>query len=286
MPATSGSWTAVDSHTLSFQPSGLGFGARRTVHVRLPRSSLRRRDRSRWHVPARSTLRLQEILARLGYLPLRWHGQASPPTTAADEVAAAVSPPAGHFSWRFPNTPALAAGALEGGQPNEVTRAAVMRFEDQHGLATDGIAGPQVWRVLLRDDLAGRRYTAGYSYVFVHETSPQSLNLWHNGKVILSSPGNTGIAQAPTAQGTWPVFEHISSGTMSGTNPDGSHYNDPGHPLDQLLPRRRRDPRLPAGHVRDAAEPRLRRAAPRRGRAGLAVHADRHARHDRVLSAR
>jgi lipoprotein-anchoring transpeptidase ErfK/SrfK len=26
------------------------------------------------------------------------------------------------------------------------------------------------------------------------------------------------------------VFEHIPSGTMSGTNPDGSHYNDPGIP--------------------------------------------------------
>jgi len=24
------------------------------------------------------------------------------------------------------------------------------------------------------------------------------------------------------------VFEHIPIGTMSGTNPDGSHYNDPG----------------------------------------------------------
>ena len=24
------------------------------------------------------------------------------------------------------------------------------------------------------------------------------------------------------------MFEHIPEGTMSGTNPDGSHYNDPG----------------------------------------------------------
>ncbi len=46
--------------------------------------------------------------------------------------------------------------------------------------------------------------------------------------MILTSPGNTGIASAPTAQGTWPVFEHISTGTMSGTNPDGTHYHDPG----------------------------------------------------------
>jgi lipoprotein-anchoring transpeptidase ErfK/SrfK len=62
----------------------------------------------------------------------------------------------------------------------------------------------------------------------VHETLPQSLSLWVAGRVILTSPGNTGIAQSPTAPGTWPVFEHIAVGTMSGTNPDGSHYHDPG----------------------------------------------------------
>ena len=103
-----------------------------------------------------------------------------------------------------------------------------MTFEDEHGLATDGIAGPAVWRDLLRDALANQRHTAGYSYVFVHRNLPQSMNLWHAGTVILTSPGNTGVPQAPTPLGTWPVFEHISVGTMSGTNPDGSHYNDPG----------------------------------------------------------
>jgi lipoprotein-anchoring transpeptidase ErfK/SrfK len=45
---------------------------------------------------------------------------------------------------------------------------------------------------------------------------------------VLTSPGNTGIPSRPTAAGTFAVFEHIPSGTMTGTNPDGSHYNDPG----------------------------------------------------------
>src|SRR5712692_3213294 len=35
-------------------------------------------------------------------------------------------------------------------------------------------------------------------------------------------------ARRPTQLGTFPVFEHIPIGTMSGTNPDGSHYHDPG----------------------------------------------------------
>jgi hypothetical protein len=221
-PAVSGHWEQVDAHTLTFHPAGLGFGLGGLVHVQLAGKTLA------WRVAAGSTLRLQELLARLGYLPVRWHGVTGSPATPAGEVAAAVSAPHGTFSWRYSGTPASLQALWKPGSWNVVTQGAVMRFEDEHGMATDGVAGPEVWRALIRDDLAGRRYAAGYSYVFVHENLPQSLSLWHAGRVILTSPGNTGIAQSPTAQGTWPVFEHIPIGTMSGTNPDGSHYHDPG----------------------------------------------------------
>jgi hypothetical protein len=221
-PAMSGHWTQVDAHTLSFQPSGLGFGLGGTVQARIPGQSFG------WPVAAGSTLRLQELLARLGYLPVRWRAVDDPPTTADAELAAALSAPQGTFSWRYPQTPASLRTLWKPGSWNVLTRGAVMRFEDAHGLATDGVAGPHVWRALIHDDLAGRRSGAGYSYVFVHETLPQSLSLWHNGHVIVTSPGNTGIPESPTAPGTWPVFEHIPVGTMSGTNPDGTHYHDPG----------------------------------------------------------
>jgi lipoprotein-anchoring transpeptidase ErfK/SrfK len=85
-----------------------------------------------------------------------------------------------------------------------------------------------VWRALFADAIAGKRNSGGYSYVLVRETVPETLFVWHNGKVVVTSPGNTGISQAPTETGTYPVFEHIPVGTMSGTNPNGSHYNDPG----------------------------------------------------------
>lgn len=219
-PAVSGHWTQLDPHRLSFRPAGLGFGIGGLVHVQLPGQTLA------WKVAPGSTLRLQELLARLGYLPVLWRGVAA--TTPAAEVAATVSPPHGTFSWRYPGTPTSLQALWRPGAWNVVTQGAVMRFEDEHGMATDGVAGPQVWRALLQDDLANRRSKAGYNYVFVHETVPQSLSLWHDGRVILTSPGNTGIASAPTAQGTWPVFEHIPVGTMSGTNPDGTHYHDPG----------------------------------------------------------
>jgi hypothetical protein len=221
-PAEPGHWEQVDSHTLTFRPGSLGFGLGGSVHVFVPGRSLS------WKVAAGSTLRLQEMLARLGYLPVGWRGPAGSAASPATEVAAAVSAPQGTFSWRYPQTPTSLTSLWKEGSWNVVTQGAVMRFEDTHGLATDGVAGPQVWRALMRDDLANRRSSEGYNYVFVHETLPQSLSLWHDGRVILTSPGNTGIASAPTAQGTWPVFEHISVGTMSGTNPDGSHYNDPG----------------------------------------------------------
>jgi hypothetical protein len=221
-PAMPGHWAQVDSHTLSFQPTGLGFGLGGWEHVRIAGQTLA------WQVAGGSTLRLQQLLARLGYLPVRWRTPDGSPSTPAAEVAAAVSAPDGTFSWRFAGTPASLQTLWKQGSWNVITQGAVMRFENVHGMATDGVAGPQVWRALMRDDLAGRRSDAGYSYVFVHESLPQSLSLWHNGRVILTSPGNTGIASAPTAQGTWPVFEHIPVGTMSGTNPDGSHYHDPG----------------------------------------------------------
>ena len=221
-PATPGRWVQVDSHTLTFHPTGLGLGIGGTVRVQLPGRTIG------WHVGAGSTLRLQELLARLGYLPVQWRQASAPPSTPESEVAATVSAPQGTFSWRYPQTPTSLRTLWKPGSWNVVTQGAVMRFENVHGMATDGVAGPQVWRALMHDDLAGRQYGAGYSYVFVHENLPQQLDLWHAGRVIVTSPGNTGIASAPTAQGTWPVFEHIAVGTMSGTNPDGTHYHDPG----------------------------------------------------------
>ena len=56
------------------------------------------------------------------------------------------------------------------------------------------------------------------------------LRVWQDGKIIYRCPANTGIPSRPTETGTFPVFERFTSTTMSGTNPDGSHYSDPGVP--------------------------------------------------------
>ena len=105
-----------------------------------------------------------------------------------------------------------------------------MAFENDHGMIADGIPGPAVWKALISAAISGHGSTFGYTFVSVSVAS-QSLNLWHSGKTVIgATPVNTGIPSAPTATGTYPVYEHLTSTTMSGTNPDGSHYSDPGIP--------------------------------------------------------
>ncbi len=228
----------VDDHTLVFRPSGGGLPFNSEVAVRLPSALViagatgahaHVGSNVRFSIAPASFLRLQQLLAQEGYLPLDWQPtQAAVAQTPRGELAAAVDPPAGRFEWRYPNSPPELQALWKTGEPNEITRGAVMMFQDEHHLAVDGIAGSQVWHALLGDAVAGTRRTAGYSYVYVHRNLPQLLTLWHNGRTVLTSPGNTGVPAAPTALGTWPVFEHIPVGRMSGTNPDGSHYDDPG----------------------------------------------------------
>jgi hypothetical protein len=237
-PAIPGHWHKADSHTLVFTPSGFGIPFGASVHVDLPKAiAVRGPDgqdasttrRISWTVPPGSMLRLQQLLADAGYLPVAWQPSgAAVARTPAAEVAAATNPPDGSFSWRYSNTPHELRSMWAAGRANPITRGALMKFQDTHQLSVDGFAGQQVWKALLADTIAGKRLSGGYSYVYVHRNLPQLLTLWHNGHTVLTSPGNTGVPSAPTQLGTFPVFEHLAQGTMSGTNPDGSHYNDPG----------------------------------------------------------
>jgi hypothetical protein len=229
-PTTSGSWQQISSHTIVFHPSGYGYGLGATVKVGLPAGVKLvggAGEAGVWHVPPGSTVRLQQLLATLGYLPLRFQPSAPVGTTPVAQEAAAIHPPAGTFSWRYGNVPSALRSMWAPGAPGEMTRGAVMAFENDHGLTPDGDPGPQVWRSLIGAAVSGHSSSFGYTFVMVDKSS-QHLTLWHSGRTVLTTLVNTGIAQAPTASGTFAVFEHIRVGTMSGTNPDGSHYNDPG----------------------------------------------------------
>ena len=237
-PAGAGHWQKISSHAIRFQPAVDGYGLGQKVSIGLPAgvrlagaTQTGSASTGTWHVPAGSTVRLNQLLAQLGYLPMKvGYTSARPALTVAAQTAAAVSPPKATVSWDFADTPAGLKSQWSGDAGyGELTKAAVMKFENDHNMTADGVDGPAVWKALIRAEIKDQRNTFGYTFVSVSEGSPESLFVWHSGKTVLSSiPVNTGIASAPTATGTFAVFEHIPVTTMTGNNPDGSTYSDPG----------------------------------------------------------
>jgi hypothetical protein len=232
-----GHWKRADSHTYIFTPSGSGptlgsdvkltFAHATAVADRAGRGLKSERSVT-WKVPPASPMRLIQLLADEGYLPVRFDGPAVAHTVRA-QASAAADPPKGDFPWRYDNTPSELKKQFKPETGNVIVKGAIMMFQDEHHLTVDGLPGPDVWKTLLSDAVDGKPAHKGYSYVYVHrDQRPQKLTLWHNGETIFTSPGNTGVPAAPTELGTFPVFEHLAETTMSGTNPDGSHYNDPG----------------------------------------------------------
>jgi peptidoglycan hydrolase-like protein with peptidoglycan-binding domain len=174
--------------------------------------------------------RLQQILARLGYLPVSWSGQYLANDAYGDELTALTTPPKGNWAWRYAATPASLRSLWSPGDYTVLVKGAVMTFQEVHHLTIDGVAGPDVWQALIQADMNNERCPYNYSYVYVSKDSPERLTLWENGRVILTSPANTGVSAAPTPNGTWPVYLRLRSQTMRGRNPDGSEYVDEGVP--------------------------------------------------------
>ena len=171
-----------------------------------------------------TTLRLQQLLAQLGYLPVTF--TPAGPLAAPQEAA---QPQEGSFTWRW-KEPASLVGLWTAGSSNRLTTGAVMTFESRHNMTTDGQAGPLVWQQLLADAQSGTTDTAPYNYVYVSKSLPETTTVYSNGGEVYSTLANTGVAAAPTADGTFPVYLRYLTTTMTGTNPDGSHYSDPGIP--------------------------------------------------------
>ena len=105
-----------------------------------------------------------------------------------------------------------------------------MRFQDVHHLASTGVANAKTWAALLHAAAHSQVNPGAYNYVDVSMAYPETVTLYVNGKVFFHTTVNTGIPQAPTATGTYPVYLRYTSTTMSGTNPDGSTYHDTGIP--------------------------------------------------------
>ncbi len=233
MPPVAGSWQQTTPTTLAFVaegplvpsssetvtvPAGAG-GVVSTGGVTLGQTAT-----VHFTIAPATTLRLQQLLAQLGYLPVSFNPAG--PLTAPQEMA---QPQEGSFAWRF-SEPTSLVSLWTPGASNVITKAAVMAFENKHDMEADGVAGPGVWTHLLADASAGSVRTEAYNYVYVSKVIPQRATVYSNGAAVYSTPANTGITGAETESGTWPVFEHLTSTTMRGTNPDGTKYDDPGIP--------------------------------------------------------
>ncbi|MGH9205576.1 MAG: L,D-transpeptidase family protein, partial [Acidimicrobiales bacterium] len=185
-----------------------------------------------WTVEGGTTLRLQQLLAQLGYLPVTFVPAAPAIVTphAVPLGAASLTPQVGNFMWRFANAPAELQALWQPGADSVVMTGAVMSFQSDHGMRTDGNVSAQLWGAVLQAASTGQNASNPYSYALVTKSSPETLTVWQNGGIAFTSRANTGIPGSPTPNGTWPVYERFRVTTMSGTNPDGSHYSDPGVP--------------------------------------------------------
>ncbi|HEX7353288.1 MAG TPA: L,D-transpeptidase family protein [Mycobacteriales bacterium] len=234
-PALAGAWVQPSPTKLVFMPTEVPLPLQKlTLTVAagtqdLAGGVLAAASTTTWTTRAADPARLQQLLAEDGYLPLSFTPAAAEPTTAPALAASAFAPVAGSYAWRFTPPPTLRA-LFTGTTSSLLTHGALLAFEADHHLAADGIAGPAVWTALTGSLADGARNSTPYTYVLVNKTVPQQLVLYRDGAPVLTTPANTGVAGAQTPDGSWAVYARYTSQTMSGTNPDGTHYSDPGVP--------------------------------------------------------
>jgi lipoprotein-anchoring transpeptidase ErfK/SrfK len=241
-PAVAGTWTTrgdseiftpastldpCASYTLSISAastavshSPLGTGRKLSVNVACP-----------------SVKGLQQLLARLDYLPYSSHSspraralEAAAGETRAHEARRVAAINAFDPSLQTLHARIADAPALEYGESDETTKGALMVFQADHEIEPTGTPGKATWIALLKAAEHDQRNPSPYTFVTVSESIPETLEVHRGSHVVLSTPVNTGVAGAETAQGIFPIFSRFTSTTMTGTNPDGSKYSDPGVP--------------------------------------------------------
>jgi peptidoglycan hydrolase-like protein with peptidoglycan-binding domain len=82
-------------------------------------------------------LRLQELLADLGYLPLGFASARPVPPTESGELASFSNAPSGRFAWRWDGMPGSLRALWRPGVYGTMTKGAVMTFERTHEMVVD-----------------------------------------------------------------------------------------------------------------------------------------------------
>jgi peptidoglycan hydrolase-like protein with peptidoglycan-binding domain len=173
---------------------------------------------------------LQQALARLAYLPDSLHAargaKVSHGAIGARRAAHLLyEPVAGRLRSDVAYAPPLAYGQLD-----STTKGALMVFQEDHKLESDGEPGPATWQKLLAAVANDYRNPRPYTFVTVTESLPETLEVHKGNRVVLSTPANTGVPGAETEQGTFPIYARYTSTTMVGTDPDGTKYDVPDVP--------------------------------------------------------
>jgi hypothetical protein len=233
-PSVAGSWS-IEGNKAVFTPS-VGYTADTHVTVHIPATTsgtttTTDATTATFTTGQYSTVRLEQLLAQLGYLPVTWTASDDGSDVASGDanaqLSAAYDPPSGSFTFNS-GYPSALTSQWSVGSDNEVLSGAIWTFEYDQNISMDGLAGPNVWSHLLSAVSKNQTDQHGYTYVYVNQGngSDEYLKLYHNGKLEFTTPINTGIAGRGTADGTYPVYLRFPVTQMEGTNPDGSKYDD------------------------------------------------------------
>jgi lipoprotein-anchoring transpeptidase ErfK/SrfK len=153
-----------------------------------------------------------------------------PATTQTVTVSNPTKLQSGTYVWRFRSLPPAIKQQWRVGSNNVVLQGALMSFQLTHNLTTTGSMNASTWHTLVSAALRNQVDPSPYNYVYVRQTLPELLKLYVNGRVTYETYVNTGVSDAPTQTGTYPVYQRFLTTTMSGVEPDGKAYSDPGIP--------------------------------------------------------
>jgi peptidoglycan hydrolase-like protein with peptidoglycan-binding domain len=231
-PSTPGHWGRAAADRLVFKPTGY-WGPGTTYRVSVPGGAPAAASTVvEFSTALPSLLALQQYLAMLGYLPLRFTPTGEIPNRKAVLQREPTSPnlvpqipAAGVFTWAYPGIRTSLWAQWHRAQANVVTTGAVMQFEVAQGLVPDGDATPAVWDALLKAIAKRQMDTGPYDYVIVSESLPETLYVWQDGKFVYNTLTNTGVPGAATPQGTWPVDYKQNPNLMKGCDVDGYCYS-------------------------------------------------------------
>lgn len=234
-PAVAGTWNTVGNSAVFTPASTLMPCSTYTLTVwantvATGHSRLGRRHTIEMRVACPSIAALQQSLARLGYMGARFHPLyavhiADGPETRKEAAGHLFHPPRGAIVPDPGDAP-----AVENGRLDATTRGALTVYQTEHGLETTGEPNYRTWASLLAAESGYHRNPSPYTWVTVSESIPETLEVHRGYHVVLSTPANTGVAGAETAQGIFPIYSRLTSTTMTGTDPDGTKYVAPDVP--------------------------------------------------------